>query len=231
MRRVPRRARVGGWIAAKVKGTKQLIQVMTGTFPQPIPPPDHADLPKTELTCMECHSVDRLTAAGGSVQVVLRPRFQTDKANTRELVAVAIRPSGMGEGTQGGGVHWHIAQNVRTTTDEEHDQTISSVSVERPGGEVVRFIAASEIGTSNNVGPDFDRLSRADQPDDGLHLLPQPGGPRCPDRGRGARRLHRRGSRQRRAPVHQARRRRRAQRRLRLGPGGRRRDRPARRGF
>jgi nitrate/TMAO reductase-like tetraheme cytochrome c subunit len=150
---------VGGWIAAKVKGTKQLVQVITGTFPQPIPPPDHADLPKTELTCMGCHSVDRLTAAGGSVQVVLRPRFQTDKTNTRELVAVAIRPSGLGDGAQGGGVHWHIAQDVTYTSDDVHDQVISSVRVQRPDGTVDSFIAADEVSTSSNVAPDFDRLA------------------------------------------------------------------------
>ena len=34
-----------GWIKAKMNGTRQLVDVVLGTFPEPIPPPNHDDLP------------------------------------------------------------------------------------------------------------------------------------------------------------------------------------------
>ena len=51
---------VAGWIKAKINGTKQLLEIVTGLFPKPIPPPDHATLPPTKDTCLRCHSPEQL---------------------------------------------------------------------------------------------------------------------------------------------------------------------------
>ena len=37
---------IAGWVKAKLAGTRQLVGVVTGTYPTPIQPPDHAMLPK-----------------------------------------------------------------------------------------------------------------------------------------------------------------------------------------
>ncbi len=50
---------ITGWIKAKINGTRQLVDVVLGTFPTPIPPPNHADLPSTSDTCLKCHDVQR----------------------------------------------------------------------------------------------------------------------------------------------------------------------------
>ena len=55
---------VGGWIKAKINGTKQLIQVITGLYPKPVPPPDHDMLPSYKDTCLRCHSLQQLATTG-----------------------------------------------------------------------------------------------------------------------------------------------------------------------
>ena len=49
---------IAGWVKAKLAGTRQLVGVVTGNYPTPIHPPDHAALPKTEDTCQKCHSLN-----------------------------------------------------------------------------------------------------------------------------------------------------------------------------
>src|SRR5512141_2797622 len=56
---------LAGWFKAKLNGTRQLIEVIAGTFPTPIPAPDHAMLPPVEVTCKRCHNVSPLLAGGG----------------------------------------------------------------------------------------------------------------------------------------------------------------------
>jgi hypothetical protein len=154
---------VKGWVKAKVKGTKQLYDVITSNVPKPILPPDHAELPSVKDTCMKCHSLDRITANGGPIKIVMRPQYKLDEANTREMVAVVIRPGGQGSTGLGEGVHWHIAENVTYTSSDIHSKTIDFVQVNFKNGTQDQFIAASEIGAPNNVLPDITRLKKAER--------------------------------------------------------------------
>ncbi len=85
-----------GWVKAKMNGTKQLFQVLTGTFPRPIPAPDHALLPPTSLTCLKCHDIGPLIANGGPIKLVLQNRYQPDETTTRDAIALVVRPFGFG---------------------------------------------------------------------------------------------------------------------------------------
>jgi hypothetical protein len=78
---------VDGWIRAKLNGTKQLVEILTGTFPTPIPPPQHGALPPTTATCRRCHDVAQLLEHGGPIKFVLKTRFDSNPANTRTSVA------------------------------------------------------------------------------------------------------------------------------------------------
>jgi nitrate/TMAO reductase-like tetraheme cytochrome c subunit len=147
-----------GWIEAKAKGTKQLFEVATGQFPTPIPPPDHAELPAVRDTCLKCHSLTELTANGGSVKLVLRPRYQLNEANTRETVAVLLRPGGLGESSGVQGVHWHVAQTVTYTTGDIRSRKIDLVEIKTPNGTSNQYIAGSEVSVSSDVKPDIERL-------------------------------------------------------------------------
>jgi nitrate/TMAO reductase-like tetraheme cytochrome c subunit len=158
---------VAGFVKAKANGTKQLLGVMTGKYPTPIPPPDHADLPDLKDTCLKCHSLDKITANGGPVKLVLRPRFQLDQTNTRELVGVMLRPAGLGAASitpdpaaDGAvrGVHWHVEQKVTYTTDDVRSQKIDLVDISFQDGTSKQYIAGSQVGVSTDVKPDIDRL-------------------------------------------------------------------------
>ncbi|HYO17300.1 MAG TPA: hypothetical protein VES02_01345, partial [Dermatophilaceae bacterium] len=127
-------------------------------FPTPIPPPDHAELPAVKDTCLECHSLNALTKGGGAVKLVLRPRYQQDKANTQETVAVMLRPGGLGEASAVRGVHWHVAQTVTYTSGDIRSRKIDLVELKGKDGKVKQYIAGSQVGVSSNVAPDIERL-------------------------------------------------------------------------
>ena len=157
-----------GWVKAKAAGSKQLFQLVTNTYPKPIPAPDHADLPPVTDTCLRCHSLESITANGGPVKLVLRPTYAQDKSNTRAIVAVVLRPVGLttADGTAANavdvanprGVHWHVEQDVSFTSADPRSQTIDSVSVKNEDGSTTDYISATKIGLSSNVSPDITNL-------------------------------------------------------------------------
>ena len=152
---------VAGWIKAKINGTRQLVQILTATYPKPIPAPDHSDLPPTSVTCLKCHDVAPLVANGGPIKLVLHNRYQPDEEVTRESIALVLRPFGFGGTNDTRGVHWHIVSDVEYLTADEQAQKIDYVAVTRDDGSTDEFIAAGAVTMSNAVAPDIKRL-RAD---------------------------------------------------------------------
>lgn len=152
---------IGGLVKAKLNGARQTLEVLLGTFPKPVPPPDHAMLPSPKDTCMKCHSLDQIASEGKPTKVVLKPRYREDRANTREMVAVVVRPSGLGE--RGSlGAHWHVEQNVEFTTSDENSQKIDWVGVTYKNGATRQFIARKEVGVSSDARPDVERLKQTE---------------------------------------------------------------------
>jgi hypothetical protein len=161
---------VAGFVKAKANGTKQLIDIIANKYPKPILPPDHAKLPAVKDTCLKCHSLEQITENGGPVKLVLRARYKPDETNTRETVAVMIRPAGIGQGsgttgTAGApadgavkGVHWHVEQTVTYTSGDERAQKIDLVEFKAKDGTVKQYIAGTQVAVSTDVKPDIDRL-------------------------------------------------------------------------
>jgi hypothetical protein len=158
-----------GWIEAKAAGSKQLFQLVTNTYPKPIPAPDHSDLPPVTDTCLRCHSLESITANGGPVKLVLRPTYAQDKTNTRAIVAVVLRPVGLttadGSAEAGTsdeanprGVHWHVEQDVTYTSSDIRSQTIDTVQVTNDDGTKTDYISAAKVGLSVNATPDITKL-------------------------------------------------------------------------
>ena len=116
---------VEGWIKAKLNGTKQLIQVLTGLYPKPVPPPDHENLPDTKDTCLSCHSLDRLA----TTTLVTRTSFAEDETNTRGFVGLTIRPSGGDTFNVNRSVHWHVLRDVEIRSADPSLDSIDYVSV------------------------------------------------------------------------------------------------------
>lgn len=161
---------VAGFVKAKANGTKQLMDIIADKYPKPILPPDHAKLPAVKDTCLKCHSLEQITENGGPVKLVLRARYKPDETNTRETVAVMIRPAGIGQGsgttgTAGApadgavkGVHWHVEQTVTYTSGDERAQKIDLVEFKAKDGTVKQYIAGTQVAVSTDVKPDIDRL-------------------------------------------------------------------------
>lgn len=154
---------IGGWVKAKINGTKQLFQVITGTFPKPIPAPDHADLPPVSSSCEKCHDVDALLAQGGPIRFVLQNRYSKDEPNTKTSVALVFRPVGFGGVGPIQGVHWHIGQEVEYFSSDPRAQTIDLVRVDESNGESATFIASDKITVSQDVQPDVDHLAQTEE--------------------------------------------------------------------
>jgi nitrate/TMAO reductase-like tetraheme cytochrome c subunit len=161
---------LGGFVKAKANGTKQLLHIITGKYPTPIEPPDHADLPPVKVTCLECHEKEKLTENGGPVKLVLRPRYKSDEVNTRETLAILLRPAGLGEGSGSTGaadapveegvkgVHWHVDQEVTYTSGDEHAKKMDLVEYKAKDGTTKQYIAGQQVAVSTDVNPDIERL-------------------------------------------------------------------------
>ena len=160
---------LGGFVKAKANGTKQLLHILTGQYPTPIEPPDHQSLPPVKDSCLKCHSLENITANGGPVKLVLRPRYKSDEANTRETIAIMIRPAGLGQpsATTGNaadgqgdvkGVHWHVQQKVTYTSDDPRAQKIDLVEMTAKDGSVEQYIAGTQVAVSTDAQVDVNRL-------------------------------------------------------------------------
>jgi hypothetical protein len=145
---------IAGWVKAKMAGTRQLVGVVTGNYPTPIHPPDHALLPRPEDTCQKCHSLDARSFAA----VRTHASFQEDEANTREAVGLMIRPGGGDAFNVNRSVHWHVLSNFAYTSPDTNSEVIDYVSATRDDGEVVEYIALNKIRLAENVRPEIDAL-------------------------------------------------------------------------
>ncbi|MEO8625629.1 MAG: NapC/NirT family cytochrome c [Candidatus Limnocylindrales bacterium] len=151
---------LAGWFKAKLNGTRQLIEMIAGTFPTPIPAPDHAMLPSTDVTCKRCHNVAPLLAGGGPIRLVLHDQYALDPPNTRQSVALVVRPNGFGGSGPTVGVHWHIDSDVEYLAPDPRAQEIDYVSVRRNDGSFEEFIASRSVTQSDNVAVDVASIQR-----------------------------------------------------------------------
>jgi nitrate/TMAO reductase-like tetraheme cytochrome c subunit len=147
-----------GWIKAKINGTKQLIDVVIGSYPTPIPPPDHADMPPASETCEGCHGVTRTAVTDLKTETV----YSEDEANTPQFVGLMIRPSGGDPFDVSRSVHWHVLQTVTFESSDPRAQTIDEVEVTQPDGSVDTYIAQAKVRDAGNVGPDVAAVKATD---------------------------------------------------------------------
>jgi nitrate/TMAO reductase-like tetraheme cytochrome c subunit len=154
---------VGGFVEAKLNGAKQTLEILTGSFPKPIPAPDHSKLPSPKDTCMKCHALGDIAGDGNPTKIIVHPRFRDDKANTRETVAVVVRPPELGSEKGAPGAHWHVKQKVEFTSPDEQSRKIDWVGVTYKNGRKKQYIARSQVGISSDVRPDVERLAKDEE--------------------------------------------------------------------
>jgi nitrate/TMAO reductase-like tetraheme cytochrome c subunit len=148
---------IAGWVKAKMNGTRQLIDVVLGTFPTPIEPPDHGALPATADTCQKCHALDQRQFVG----LRTKTGFSEDEANTRQFVGLMIRPGGGNTFDVDRSVHWHVLNDVEYSAPGVNAPVIDYVTADKPDGQHVEFIAGDKITDADNVQPDIDAITAA----------------------------------------------------------------------
>lgn len=122
-------------IEAKLNGTKQLIEVLTGTYPTPVPTPVH-NLAQGDLTCGDCHSERDL-----GVKRKEWVRFAEDEQNTATRTEVLLAVGG-GENPQGAhGAHMSGDAWVEYRSNEKRTE-IPWMRYRSPAGEETVFASA-----------------------------------------------------------------------------------------
>ena len=98
-----------GFVAAKMNGTRQLIEVTLGTYPKPVPPAlQTGRLVSSAETCEHCHS--RAVDSGRRLRVM--SKFKDDEANT-PIQTVLMMNVGGGAGSGAAGIHgMHMGPGV-----------------------------------------------------------------------------------------------------------------------
>jgi hypothetical protein len=126
-----------GFVMAKARGTAQLLHVITGKFPTPVPTPV-AHRPPAEQTCGKCHEATRWIGE--------RRRMFTDvgedQANTPTQTLLTLLVGGSRPDGSATGFHWHASPNVEIeyiATDESRGK-IPWVRVKNAKGEVKDFV-------------------------------------------------------------------------------------------
>ena len=145
---------ITGWVKAKVNGTRQLVDVILGTFPEPIPAPDHDDLPSSADTCAKCHDVEREALAA----LKTRTQFSEDEANTRQFVGLLVRPGGGDIFNVDRGVHWHVLRNVNFWTADPRASTINYIEATTESGAIEAFISQDNVNIVDDAQPEIDEI-------------------------------------------------------------------------
>lgn len=155
---------VMGFVEAKWGGTKELYHLVQDTFERPI----HAHrekLPSVDTMCISCHSTDSLTLGEGSVRLILRTAYDSDRNNTEHALSLAMRTdsdersTASGAAAAPGGVHWHVGKDVRYIIGADPSQTIDLITYTRRDGRVRTFIGAPQLGMADEAQRDIARLS------------------------------------------------------------------------
>ncbi len=96
------------------------------------------------------------------MKLVMHPIYREDKANTRETVAVMVRPYRLGEGEVSRGAHWHVEEKVEYASPDKNSQKINWIRVTYKDGRTEQFIARSQVAVSSDVRGDIGRLTRTE---------------------------------------------------------------------
>ena len=176
-----------GWIRAKMGGSIELYKLITHTYPRPIDSPEryasvdisdrpHAaqftrKIPPVTDSCLRCHQAKTLAKEAPPVKLIVNTKFMPDETNTKQVVSVTLRPSALSptaadvtdltensEQTGVVSVHWHYFKNLKIYQTEATNGPIQLLQFTNTKGQVVSFIDASQVGVTNSISMDIQRL-------------------------------------------------------------------------
>jgi hypothetical protein len=142
-----------GWVASKMAGTRQMMEVTFNNFPRPIPSAMESNkLVPSKETCEQCHSREK--SIGPLLRVI--NNFKDDEANTHtETVLMML----VGSRRLGGihGSHLGPGVHIRYATADTKRQSIPWVEYRNTGTGVTRtYIAGNPTPESIRSLPTFE---------------------------------------------------------------------------
>ncbi len=162
----------GGWVKAKMAGTRQLVAVMLNNYPRPIESALESNrLVSSAQTCENCHA--RQTPLGSRLRIL--PKFKDDEKNTRASTVLMML---VGGSTSGGihGAHLGPGVRIRYAAQDKKRETIPWVEYGKDGGGTRSYFAMDATADSvkdlpifemqcadchNRIGHDFELPERA----------------------------------------------------------------------
>lgn len=130
------------FVRYKLAGVRQLIHVIDGNYPRPIPA-HVADLRPANETCGHCHSPSRSHA---EVTRVIR-EYADDETNSESVTELQLHVGAAGQKTAAGrSIHWHAdpANQVEYVAADEERQKIPIVRVKSANGSVTEYKAPGD---------------------------------------------------------------------------------------
>jgi nitrate/TMAO reductase-like tetraheme cytochrome c subunit len=130
-----------GWFASKMSGTRQLVGVLTDTFPRPTRGAIETNrLVGSEETCERCHARNREI---GSVMKVI-PTFKDDEKNTKSQTVLMLLVGGKSSGIHG--AHMGHGVTIRYAAKDAKRDTIPWIEHRGPDGKVTTYTDGSGKG-------------------------------------------------------------------------------------
>jgi len=127
------------FVGAKLAGARQLLHVVSGTIPTPVPSPERALRP-TRVACEQCHWPEKFT--GDLVREIRE--YSNDETNSETITTLQMHV-GWGGGSRdvGRGIHWHMnaSNRVEFVSAGEDEDTVPYVRVTGPDGQVREYFA------------------------------------------------------------------------------------------
>jgi hypothetical protein len=130
---------VGGFVHAKVNGTKQLLMVMTNRYPRPIMA--GGKLPSAQVTCMKCH--DARSFEGDKLKV--EAKYGEDEHNSLTHTLVMMHVGGSDSFSHLSGIHGAHLSHIEYIATDADNQTIPWVAKTESDGSVTTFSASSDF--------------------------------------------------------------------------------------
>jgi hypothetical protein len=138
----------GGFVQAKLNGTRQLAHVALGSFPRPVPPGAHMAPGAQALTCIKCHQPGHVVGD----QIRLIREYADDEKNTETLTVLQMH---VGVGSASGRrIHWHADPSTRVEfiATDAGQQTIPYVRVTDVKGQIKEFRTADATDQMVSAG-------------------------------------------------------------------------------
>ena len=128
-----------GFISAKLAGVRQLVEVVTNSYPQPVPTPREKGF-VASVACEHCHTGER----GNEYLLRVQEKYLADEANS--LVHTVLLMN-MGSAESDAGIHgWHNqpGREIAYLPADDALQSIAAVRVTDPDGETIVYETADD---------------------------------------------------------------------------------------